>query len=108
MGCGKVTDVDYFKLPTPMSWNLMSYFDNFGKDHTFEQPLWIHWSWWSCGFGIYEAENNPSCLFMVNELLIPNWSKVLPLTLVAAFIYLSKPRRSPPMKTLESILEKLP
>lgn len=86
IGWGRFSEIYNFHLPTPMGWNL---FRGMPVDH----PGWVHWSWWHCGFGMYKAENNPSCPFMVTELLVPHWSLVLPLTLLSAYLILWKPRK---------------
>ncbi len=88
------TDAFQFKMPMPMSWNMMSYYSNFAKNPTFKHPRWIHWSCSCCGFGLYEAEINPSSPVIVNELLIPYWSIVAAMTFVSARLLFSKPRQS--------------
>jgi hypothetical protein len=63
----------------------------------------INWLW--LGFCLYEVslgENSRD-----SHLFIPYWSTVIPLTLLSAFMLLSKPRKSNPLKIVEPIPEKV-
>jgi hypothetical protein len=65
----------------------------------------LRFIWHLCGFGVYErCPNDPNNGGL--RLLIPYWSIVIPLTLLSAYLLLSKPRQSIQQKPAEPITEK--
>jgi len=79
-------------------------FDNFtatvANEDAYEHR---HWSSRYCGFGVYEAENDPPCHSLVRALVIPYWSITTPLTFLSAYLLLKMPRKSNQMKMTEPI-----
>lgn len=55
--------------------------------------------WRFIGFGGWERPFSPSTRMTLT--IVPYWSIVLPLTLLSAYLLLSKPRATTPMKTSE-------
>jgi hypothetical protein len=57
------------------------------------QNLWagrFEWQWRCCGFGSASSSTQNRTIYLK---IIPYWSVVLPLTLMSAYLLLSKPRR---------------
>jgi hypothetical protein len=65
--------------------------------------------WWRCGFENYEQEYHIATMGTGVVLVwrVLYWPIVIPLTLLSAFLLLSKPRKSAPKKTTEAIPEKV-
>ena len=59
--------------------------------------------WRSCGFCIADGHDNPPSVDRIIVMVIPHWSPVFLLTLLSAFLLLSKPRKSIQMKSTEPI-----
>ena len=76
---------------------------------TYSVPdIQMKWRWRWCGFGICEEpEERKEGDGWANAVLIPYWAIVLPLTLLSAFLLLSKPRKSTQKKLKEPVPEKL-
>ena len=60
------------------------------------------WRWRFAGFGIHDRTYDENEMFTV--LLIPYWSIVIPLTLLSAWLILSKPRTKQPPGTERAII----
>lgn len=50
----------------------------------------VTWYWTSCGFGIGEVPSTPLILLPVTIFMVPYWSILIPLTLLSAWLLLSK------------------
>lgn len=62
------------------------------------------WTFRACGFGVGTVPANESGWVHIPATTlwaIPHWSIILPLTLLSAYLLLSKPRATTPMKTSE-------
>ncbi len=84
------------------SWPVFSFESNVASDSPLIGPDRV-WHWRSCGFGRCElkAESNGGCRLVFR--VIPFWSIVVPLTLLSAWLLLSKPPVSKPKSTADAV-----
>lgn len=62
----------------------------------------IDWHWQCCGF--HSANGKGIQDVPQTAFVVPHWSIILPMTLLSAFLLLTKPRKSAPKKNHEPIL----
>jgi len=72
-------------------------FAGFGVPFVFDR----RWQYWGFDFGKGHEIQQPPTEYILQFMFIPYWSIVLPLTLLSAFLLLSKPRKSTPKKITE-------
>lgn len=81
--------------PTHLIWSTSPLFEGVA-----EEDSGFHWRWRFCGLGIADTppEQTDELGMSATFLYVPYWSIVVPLTLLSAFLLLSRFRKSPSTK----------
>ena len=84
MSWGRRDEVESYEMPPLPGWTRIR-IDVTGDpvDATEDDGLRWHWKWY--GFGVYDWVNEP-----VRAIEIPHWSVVLPLTILSAYLLLTR------------------
>jgi hypothetical protein len=88
------TDVDTIIIPSWWNCNRIGPNDDFHQGFFLFQS--IDWRWKFCGIDFGQTHNHHDPIFRRKYWLFPYWSIVLPLTLLSAYLLLSKPRPPKP------------
>ena len=94
---GRRGEVESYEMPPRPGWTRIL-IDVMGEPVNESEDDGLRWHWKWCGFGVYDWDNEP-----VRAIEIPHWSVVLPLTVLSAYLLLTKPRKATREGTSEPV-----